>query len=115
MALLLRRGDPLPALTVATGKLDLARYSGRYWAIVTGPQSALEHAALAGLPLVATTPDAVGMTAARRLGADFIAGEPQPLVVLLDPAGTVVQSWADAPLPSLLALAQAKADELAGK
>ncbi len=115
MALLLRPGDPLPALTVATGRLDLSVHAGRYWAIATGPQRLLAAAHAVDLPLVKTGPGALGQIAAQRLGADFQGEEPQPLVVLLDPAGTVVQSWADAPLAELLAHAQHRADALAGK
>lgn len=114
MALLLRRGDPLPALTLATGKLDVRPHAGRYWAIATGPRAALSQAGTMGLPLVTTPPDALGLTAAQRLGAAVSDGEPEPLVVLLDPAGTVVQSWAGAPLADLLQRADLKAQELAG-
>ncbi len=106
MALLLRRGDPLPALLLATGKLDVRAHAGRYWAIATGPQAVLQAAQAGDLPLVVTPPGALGLTAAQRLGAACRGTEPEPLVVLLDPAGTVVQSWADAPLPELLHNAQ---------
>ena len=111
MALLLQPGDPLPALHLKTGKLDVKAHAGHYWVVATGPQRALEQLHGTDLPLVKAQ-DAV---AAQRLGADFHAGEPQPLLVLLDPAGTVVHSWADAPLAELLARAELQAAALAGR
>jgi hypothetical protein len=111
MALLLRPGDPLPALLLRSGKLDVKAHAGHYWAIATGPQAALTHLQSDELPLI----KAQDSVAAQRLGADFHAGEPQSLLVLLDPAGTVVHSWADAPLPELLERARQKAAELAGR
>ncbi len=113
MALLLRPGDPLPTLRLTTGKLDPAAHAGHYWAIATGPHAALQRLTPTELPLVVTTPDVDGLAASQRLGATSQHGEPEPLVVLVDPAGTVVQSWADAPLADLLRQAQAKAQELA--
>ena len=111
MALLLRPGDPLPALTLATGKLDLNQHAGHFWGIAAGARLAVDALDAGDLPVVRVhEPEA-----AQRLGADFDARAPQPLVVLLDPAGTVVQSWADAPLADLWALARQRADGLARK
>lgn len=111
MALLLQPGDPVPALHLVSGRLDVNAHAGRFCAIVTGPRAALADLPSPDLPLL-TTHD---VTAARRLGADLVHGEPQPLVVLLDPAGIVVQSWADAPLPELLERARQCASELGAR
>lgn len=110
MALLLRRGDPLPALHLAAGLLDVRAHAGHFWAVATAPHAVLRDLATGELPVL-TSAD---LTVAQRLGADVHDGVPQPLLVLLDPAGTVVQSWADEPLPTLLRHAEAKARQFAG-
>ena len=114
MALLLRPGDPLPVLPTPTGKLDIAARAGAYWLLATGTRDALQSAQLPGLQIVALTHDEAGLIAARRLGAALRDGQPEPMVVLVDPAGTVVQAWADAGLPELLQLAWARVRPLAG-
>ena len=99
-------------LPLAAGQLDPKAHAGHYWAIATGEPAALASASSAGLPLVKTPPGALGLIAAQRLGADVASGEPTPLVVLLDPGGTVVQSWADGPLAELLQRARERAEAL---
>ncbi len=111
MALLLRPGDPLPALDLPTGRLDPRAHTGHFWGIATGPRHELAALDAVDLQVVLVSERA----AAQRLGADFRSDEPLPLVVLLDPAGTVVQSWADEPLVALWAHARQRADELARK
>lgn len=100
MALLLRPGDPLPALPTPNGRLDLSPWRGNFVTVLVGqppPQ--------APLPCVSMEDSELGHLAARRLGADFVNGIPQPLLVLLDPAGVVVQSWAGQDARELLELA----------
>ena len=111
MALLLRPGDPLPALPSPHGNLDLSGHRGVFWLLAVGADAA----ALPPLKLQvhALPADAAHAAAARRLGADFSADVPQPLLILVDPALTVVASWAGAPLAELAARAVAAAEALA--
>ena len=109
MPLHLHPGDPVPALDVRGVRLDPGAFRGAYAALVVGTVPL--HVPL---PVLAIPADATGVVAARRLGADVVDEVPQPLVVLLDPAGVVVVSVAGKPVADLLADVAQRARVLAG-
>lgn len=110
MPLHLRPGDPLPVLTVAGVRLDPGALRGQFAALVVGDLPDPPP-----LPVLAIPASADGVVAARRLGADVVDGQPQPLVVLVDPAGVVVASLAGEPVADLLLRAQAVAVKWGGR
>jgi hypothetical protein len=91
VALLLRPGDPVPAL-VLKPPVSVADFAGRYLLIVCAEQVPNAVPPDVALLLVTAANDPQGTTA-RRMGVmqpdEFVA-------VLVDPAGTVVQAWAGA-------------------